>query len=191
MKISYELINVIAFLYAFRTLLAKLGLLSKMRNPRTMYREQELNQTYNDLLLHKNPDIQKAALECMLTYKHKYIVPYSQHLFALIDNKSFKNEVTKFRIDKDSGIIQEEHRSELIPVIMRIVYSKMIAKTGMRTGGKAGPAMRRALVLRFLAGCHEDEMLVFVKMAFKFFSHYLQGMVSRFHYTSLTLVALI
>lgn len=154
-----------------------------MRNPRAVFREKELNQVYNDLLLHKNPDIQKAALECIQTYKHKYLVPYMQHLFALIDNKSFKNEVTKFRIDKDSEIIHEEHRSELIPVIMKIVYSKMIAKTGMRTGGKAGPAMRRALVLRFLAGCHEDEMLIFVKMAFRFFNPYLQGMLLSLHMT--------
>ncbi|KAK3932177.1 Small subunit processome component 20-like protein [Frankliniella fusca] len=158
-----------------KTLLAQLGLLSKMRAPLVMYREPELNRVYNDLLSHKNPDIQKAALECVLTYKHKYLVPYSQHLFSLIDNKSFKNEVTKFRIDKDSGIIQEEHRPQLIPIIMRLVYSKMVAKTGMRTGGKAGPAMRRALVFRFLAGCHEDEMLIFVKMAFRFFDPYLEG----------------
>lgn len=142
-----------------------------------MYREPELNDVYFDLLSHKNPDIQKAALECIMTYKHKYLVPYSEHLFALIDNKKFKNEVTKFRIDKDSGIIQEEHRPHLIPIIMRLVYSKMIAKTGMRTGGKAGPAMRRALVLRFLAGCHEDEMLIFIKMAFKFFDRFLQGVL--------------
>lgn len=161
-----------------RTLLAHLGLLSKMRAPLVMYREPELNRVYHDLLSHKNPDIQKAALECVLTYKHKYLVPYSQHLFSLIDNKSFKNEVTKFRIDKDSGIIQEEHRPQLIPIVMKLVYSKMVAKTGMRTGGKAGPAMRRALVFRFLAGCHEEEMLIFVKMAFRFFDKYLNENVA-------------
>lgn len=160
----------------FRTLLAYLQLFSKFRNPRTIFREPEINQVYYELLSHKHPDVQKAALECILTYKHKFLVPYTEHLFALIDTKSFKNEVTKFKIDKDSGAIQEEHRTELIPILMRLVYSKMTAKAGMRSGGKAGPGVRRALVLRFLAGCDEDEMLIFMKMAFKFFDPYLQGL---------------
>lgn len=156
--------------------MAYLQLFSKFRNPRTIFREPEINQVYYELLSHKHPDVQKAALECILTYKHKFLVPYTEHLFALIDTKSFKNEVTKFKIDKDSGAIQEEHRTELIPILMRLVYSKMTAKAGMRSGGKAGPGVRRALVLRFLAGCDEDEMLIFMKMAFKFFDPYLQGL---------------
>lgn len=161
-----------------KTLLSKLKLFSKMKNPRGIYREPEVNQVYQDLLSNKNPDIQKAALECIFTYKHKYLTPYSQNLLSLIDNKAFKNEVTRFSIDKDSGAIQEEHRPKLIPIIMKLVYSKMVAKTGMRTGGKAGPAMRRALVFRFLAGCNEEEMLIFVKMAFRFFDQYLRDDLS-------------
>lgn len=157
-----------------KTLIAYLQLFSKFRNPRTMYREPEIYQIYIDLLSYKHPDVQKAALECIFTYKHKFLIPYSEHLFALINDKLFKNEVAKFKIDKESAMIQEEHRMELIPIVMRLVYSKMTAKAGMRTGGKAGPGVRRSLVLRFLAGCHEDEMLIFMKMAFKFFDKYMQ-----------------
>ena len=28
------------------------------------------------LLLHKDPEVQKAAFQCIMTYKHKYLTPY-------------------------------------------------------------------------------------------------------------------
>jgi len=57
----------------------------------------------------------------------------------------------------------------------RIVHSKMSARTGLRTGGKGGSALRRSMVLRFLAGCQEEEMLVFFQMAFRFFRQQMEG----------------
>lgn len=57
----------------------------------------------------------------------------------------------------------------------RILYSKMLARTSGRSGGSG--QLRRSLVLRFLAGCHETEMLLFVEMAFKIYANYLNGML--------------
>lgn len=150
-----------------RTLAAHMGVFAKLRNPKAIFREPELNKLYYDLLMHKNCDIQKLALSCLLTYKHKFLIPYQPHLFNLLDDKTFKNEITMFRIDKESEVIQSEHREKLIPIIMRIVYSKMLTKTGSKTTGKAAAQLRRSLVLRFLAGCHENELMIFVQMAFK------------------------
>lgn len=58
----------------------------------------------------------------------------------------------------------------------RILYSKMLARTSGRSGGSG--QLRRSLVLRFLAGCHENEMLLFVEMAFKVYAKYFNGMLS-------------
>jgi len=54
-----------------------------------------------------------------LFYKNKLSVYYREHLYGLIDDKTFKNEMTVFRIDKESELIEVEHRSELMPFIMR------------------------------------------------------------------------
>ncbi|XP_022902088.2 small subunit processome component 20 homolog [Onthophagus taurus] len=157
-----------------KTLLQHLLVFSKVRSPKSMYREPELYRLYFDFLSHKNPDVQKAALDCLMTYKFKYLTPYSEHLYKLIDEKNFKNELVMFRIDQESPLIQNEHRKDLIPVVMKLVFSKMVVKTGLRTGGKSnGGQLRRNLVFRFLAGCNGDEMKSFIKMTFKFYDRFL------------------
>lgn len=139
-----------------------------------MYREPELYRLYFDLLKHKNADVQKAALDCLMTYKFKYLQPYKDHLYSLADEKNFKNALSNFRIDKESSQVLGEHRSELIPVVLQVVFSKMSGKTGLRTGGKASGQNRRNLILRFLAGCEEEEMLAFTRKGFAIYEKYLQ-----------------
>lgn len=148
-----------------KLLIAQMEIFEKVLNPKTLYREAEMRQIYLDLLSSKNADIQKAALNCLFAYKHKYLLPYKESLYGLINEKNLKNELARFKLE--SNVIQEEHREDLVPIIMRIVYAKMIIKTGMRTGGKAGGFVRRKMILRFLAGTREDEMITFVKMAFR------------------------
>lgn len=140
----------------------------------SMYRETELYRLYNNLLQHKNADIQKAALDCLFTYKKKFLTPYKENLYNLIDDKCFKTELSTFNLDREESTVIEDHRDDLMEVVLRIVYSKMNAKIGMRTGGKSAGQHRRTMVIRFLGGCHEREKLVFIRMIFKFFDKYLK-----------------
>ncbi|KAL6263531.1 hypothetical protein P5V15_006320 [Pogonomyrmex californicus] len=158
--------------YKVKLLLAQMEIFDKVQNPKMMHREAELRQIYLDLLSSRNVDIQKAALNCLFAYKYKYLLPYKESLYNLLNEKNFKNELARFKLDQESNMIEEEHRESLMPIIMRIIYAKMIMKTGMRTGGKAGGFARRKIVLRFLSGAQEDEMIVFVKMAFRPFKSY-------------------
>ncbi|XP_046606050.1 small subunit processome component 20 homolog [Neodiprion virginianus] len=158
--------------HKIKLLLAQMEIFSKVKNPRTLYREADMYKIYLELLASKNSEVQKSALNCLFTYKHKYLVPYKEHLYNLIDEKSLKNELALFKIDKESNMIQDDHREALLPILMRIIYAKMVMRTGMRTGGKAGGLVRRTIVLRFLAGTQEDEMMTFISMAFKLFHKY-------------------
>lgn len=159
---------------SFRTLLTTLNVFTKIRNPKSMYREPDLYKLYLDLLSHRNAEVQKTALDCIMVYKHKYLIPYKDNLYSLVDEKKFKNELASFRIDKETTVVQSDHRKDLIPLVLRIVHSKMMAKTGLRTGGKASGQLRRSLVLRFLAGCHEEEMIKFIHMSFKYYADFVQ-----------------
>lgn len=145
-----------------------------MRNPKGMYQESELSKIYFDFLSHKNAEVQKLALQCIMSYKHKYLTPYRDSLFNLVDDKNFKDELTNFRVDQESSTVQDDHRKDLIPVVMQIVFSKMSVKTGLRTGGKSSGQLRRNLVLRFLSGCKEEEMFIFIERAFKVYSKHIQ-----------------
>lgn len=159
--------------FIFRTLLQQLTFFSKIRNPKNLHREPELYKLYLDLLSHRNSEVQKTALDCIMVYKHKYLIPYKENLYSLIDDRKFKDELSSFRIDKDTNIVQDIHRKDLIQIVLRIVFSKMMVKTGLRTGGKSSGQMRRLLVLRFLAGCQENEMMDFIHMIFKYCSKFL------------------
>lgn len=158
--------------YKVKLLIAQMEIFDKVLNPRMMYREAEMRQIYLDLLSSKNADVQKATLNCLFAYKDKYLLPYRESLYGLVSERNLKNELARFQLDHESDAIQEEHRADLIPIVMRIIYAKMVAKTGMRTGGKAGGSARRKIVLRFLAGTREYEMLVFVRMAFRSIKSY-------------------
>ncbi|XP_031840626.2 small subunit processome component 20 homolog [Nomia melanderi] len=160
-------------IYKAKVLIAQLEIFSKITNPRTLYRESEMHKIYLDLLASKNFHIQKAALNCLLTYKYKYLLPYKDNLSNIISEQNLKNELTRFKIDEESNMVQNEHRKDFIPILMRLIYSKMVSKVGLRTGGKGGGIIRRKLILRFLAGVQEDEMIIFVKMAFRPFKKYM------------------
>lgn len=50
--------------------------LGKFRSPKNIYREADLHKIYIDFLSHKAAEVQKAALDCLMTYKHKFLFPY-------------------------------------------------------------------------------------------------------------------
>ncbi|XP_063986981.1 small subunit processome component 20 homolog [Diachasmimorpha longicaudata] len=159
----------------FKLLLAQLSLFAKANNPKMMYRESEMYQIYLDLLTSKSVELQKAVLDCLFSYKHKFLMPYKDHLYGLIEEKNLRNELARFKIEHEEDtttMIQEDHRNALMPILMRLVYAKMISRGAGRAAGAAGGLVRRKIILRFLMGVKETEMMFFTKMAFKPFEKY-------------------
>lgn len=71
--------------------------------------------------------------------------------------------------------------SFLIPCLYlssRVVYSKMLNKSGVRTGSKSAKQARRMIVFRFLAGCQQEELLFYLRMAFRLYASTVQGNLS-------------
>ena len=68
-----------------------------------------------------------------------------------------------------------------IPICYRILYGKMLSKTGPNTQGKGGGAVRRNIILRFLAGSQsETEMDVFMELVMQPCQHLIQGTVTHY-----------
>ncbi|XP_057326946.1 small subunit processome component 20 homolog [Microplitis mediator] len=159
----------------FKLLLAQLKLFSKMHNPKYLYREQEMYRIYMDLLLSKNMELQKAILDCIFTYKLSELIPYKSHIYGLIDEKNIRNELARFKIIDDeetSETIKPEERKVLMPILMRIIYAKMVTRGTGRAAGAAGGSARRKIIVRFLMGVKEEEMMLFAEMACKPFERY-------------------
>lgn len=146
-----------------RTLTTMLQVFTKQANPKQLHRESEISALYMQLLSHRNATVQKLALDCIVAYKHKFVQPYKEYLYNIIDDAKFKEGITQFKINKEDGIVQPEHRPQLMPIVMRILFSKM----SIRAGGQKGTnQLRKSLVMRFLGGCHEDEILIMLNMSF-------------------------
>ncbi|XP_063380914.1 small subunit processome component 20 homolog isoform X2 [Cydia fagiglandana] len=155
----------------FKTLINVMQVLAQFKNPRALHKEPVFWELYMEFLKHKNAGLQKFALDCVINYKNKSIVAYKSNLYNLVDDKKFKDELTLFKITEDAQNIHANDREHVIPIILRILYGKMTSK--MATDKKGGGQTRRSLIMRYVAGCNEKELKMFVEMAFSHVKHYI------------------
>ncbi|XP_018794678.1 PREDICTED: small subunit processome component 20 homolog [Bactrocera latifrons] len=152
-----------------QTLQSKLGVFAAQTNPRSLYREPELYALYMDLLAGPNAQLQRAALDCILRYKSKSLLPHKEHLYALVDEGKFKEELVNFKLDEAVSV---EQRPELMKILLRILYGKMITKGTQRA---LSAQARKSLILRFLGQCTTEEILWFLEMAFGKYAKYTEA----------------
>ncbi|XP_072931772.1 small subunit processome component 20 homolog [Epargyreus clarus] len=155
----------------FKTLINIMQVLSQFKNPRALHKEPVFWELYMEFLKNKNPGLQKYALDCVLNYKNKNVIAYKDNLHNLVDEKKFKDELTQFKITEDSQAIQPEDREHVIPIVLRILYGKMTSK--LAADKKGGGQARRALVMRYLSGCNEEEIKTFIEMSFSYMKQYM------------------
>lgn len=126
---------------------ALLGVFSKFTNPKVLYQSQQVYDTLLGLLANGDADIQKSSLKAILAWKQEGVKPYQENLEYLLDDARFKNELTVlFQGDQQ---IQPEHRSEMMPVLLRLLYGRAISKKGAASG-RHGLHATRLAVLRQL-----------------------------------------
>ena len=155
------------------SLIVQLELFSKFKNPRSIAMEPQLRELYLELLVHKSADVQKVVFQCIMSYKYKYLMPYKENFARLLEDKSFKDEIVLFSIDHESSVVSSEHRADVLPVLMRILYGKMHTKTGKGTTGKQYSGVRQSIILRFLSGCKQDELETFINLVFAPFQNFI------------------
>ncbi|XP_054655986.1 small subunit processome component 20 homolog [Dunckerocampus dactyliophorus] len=160
---------------AAKQLIVHLSVFAKFTNPRSLYMESSLRELYNQLLCHQDQQIQRVALECVLTYKDPNIVPYKENLGRLLDDKHFKEEIVHFNISEETGVVDASHRAGLVPLLMRILFGRLRSKGGSRFQGKASATSRSSIILRFLASCQTEELGMFINLLLEPVCHHSQG----------------
>ncbi|XP_061617524.1 LOW QUALITY PROTEIN: small subunit processome component 20 homolog [Phyllopteryx taeniolatus] len=160
---------------AAKQLIAHLNVFAKFTNPRSLCMESSLRELYNRLLCHQDQQIQRVALQCILTYKDPTIVPYKDSLEKLLDDKHFKEEIVHFNISEETGVVDASHRAGLIPLLMRILFGRLRSKGNSRFQSKASASTRSSIILRFLAGCHEAELGIFIDLLLEPVCHHSNG----------------
>ncbi|GBB97092.1 hypothetical protein RclHR1_02910020 [Rhizophagus clarus] len=140
-----------------------LKLFSKFKNPRSVYKSADLQNIYLNLLTTGDIKTQALALECLFTWKYKGVTPYEDNLRNFVDEVKFRDELSTFSLSEDNGSIEFSHRAELMPIVIRLLYGRMISRKG-KSSSSSGMGARRIAILAALVNCSEFELKLLVDL---------------------------
>ena len=138
-----------------RKLTLWLTLFSKFSNPKALYATADLRSLYTKLLSHPDRSLQRLALKCIFTYRSPHITPHQDTLTTLLDDTRWRDELTRLNLDE----IDDRDRPEFIDTFIRLLYGLMLEKRGNSKTGE-----RRGAVISAFAGCHDEELGLFVEL---------------------------
>ncbi|BGP36520.1 U3 snoRNP protein [Rhodotorula kratochvilovae] len=140
-------------------LLAWLQLFAKFSNPKALYRATDLDGQFRTLLAFPDADIQKLALDCLLRWKVPAITANSERLKNLLEPTKLRDELLQFVSGTDAGGLDPQHRADVVPLLIRIVYGLMTSRLGRASASSGqGRAGRRAAILGALRTCSAGEL---------------------------------
>ena len=108
---------------ATKSLCIHLSLFTVFKNPKALFQEPGLRQLFMRFLTHREGEVQKLSMKCLMTYKFNYLEPYKENIERLLDDESFRDELAHFSVDEESGIVDASHREGLMPILIRLVVS--------------------------------------------------------------------
>lgn len=123
---------------------ALVGVFAQFGNPKVLFKSREVYETLLNLLANREIEIQKLALKAILTWKQEGVKPYKENLEYLLDESRFKNELTVLL--QGENTIQPQHRAELMPVLLRVLYGRATSKKGVASGRNGLHATRLAVI---------------------------------------------
>lgn len=112
-----------------------LQVFAAVTSPKQMYCHQLLYSFYQEIMAKADVNAVKLAFDCILTYKSASITPYKDNVKRMLEDKTIRDEMvnldgTPQRADSDTEpLIKEEHRAELVPLLVRTVYGRFTSKS--------------------------------------------------------------
>ncbi|KAI8575447.1 hypothetical protein K450DRAFT_261769 [Umbelopsis ramanniana AG] len=140
-----------------------LQIFASFKSSKSMYKSDELRDVFLRLLTKGDPKLQAASLKCLYTWKSPAISPYADNLNNLVDETRFRDELSTFMINHEQNTVDPAHRKELMPVVMRVLYGRMVQRKG-KSAAKGNMGNRRKAVLGAVACCEEDEVRFFIHL---------------------------
>ncbi|KAI9886362.1 MAG: WD domain protein [Watsoniomyces obsoletus] len=144
---------------------ALLEVFSKFVNPRALFRSEDVYTTLLQRLCNGDTDLQKSALEAILTWKNPRVLPYRERLRGLLDEARFAEEISSFvqEIHSSEGVSSED-RTELMPLVLRILYGRLVARKGAGSRNRSMEGKRK-MILKALSETSMEELHCFVQIA--------------------------
>ncbi|KAF1981197.1 hypothetical protein K402DRAFT_342967 [Aulographum hederae CBS 113979] len=144
---------------------AMLKVFAQFTNPRVLYKSEEVYSALLRLLTYGDVEIQKTALKAILAWKTPSIMKHEANLQNLLDDAQFREQLAVFLdIGRDEEALQQTDRSSLMPVLLRLLYGRIVAKGSSSAGG--GQMSKRKAVLIALSKFEEEDLQMFLSIAF-------------------------
>ena len=141
-----------------------LKLFSAFTSPKSLYRSAEVYDCLLKLLTNGDVEIQKDALGALFTWRSPAILNYQENLSNLLDDARFRDEVAIFvQLDEEASSIQRAHRRELTPILLRLLYGRLVARQGI--GKNRAMEGNRDMVLSAIADFPSEELGDFIMIA--------------------------
>lgn len=110
-----------------KCLCAHLKIFTLFKNPKSSSKEKQLFQCYMNFLVSKEHDVQLLALNCLRTYNFPYLKPYTDSFDKLMDDATFRDELVRYSSENaDASIYQEEHKHQLMPILIRYILKQAL-----------------------------------------------------------------
>lgn len=62
-----------------------------------------------------------------MTYRKKHLMQYYENFNRLLNDTTFRNELTLFSIDTENSVVKAEDRPTVMPVLLRILYGEWVS----------------------------------------------------------------
>ncbi|OBZ87321.1 U3 small nucleolar RNA-associated protein 20 [Choanephora cucurbitarum] len=149
-----------------------LSMFSVFKNPRAAYRSQDLYAAFMRIIAMGDAKLQAAALECLFTWKDPNVKPYADNLRNLLDDIKFRDELATFIQNEEQIQIDPAHRNGLMPVVMRVLYGRLIQRS--KASSKISKGTRRKVILGGISCCKTEEIRYFIDLALEPFQGILE-----------------
>ena len=131
---------------AAKILSGHLSLIASWSNPKQLARAPEIFQILLELLAKSSTELQQLSLTCLQRWKLKYVNPYLDHLRNIISDDHWREQLTLFHIAESAGIVAAPHREQLVAIVLRIIYAKLLQRKGKHSQRYSLQAKRKALL---------------------------------------------
>lgn len=134
-----------------------LKVITKFKNIKAVYKSDEIYARLLLLLGSRTNEIQKLALDGILSYKNPILIKFRDNLQNLLDDTLFKDEITTF-LGKDlSMTITDTDQEILLPIVLRILFGRAqtVNSSGIKKGRKSAvfsilPTLKSKYIIQFL-----------------------------------------
>ena len=143
-----------------KLLIHHLQVLTKFNNPKCVFKTDELRKIYQQFLFHRNFQVQKLALDCIVQYKNEDVTTYKETLYNVLSEKTFRQELVGLKLNEK---IREDHREGFIKILLPILYSKMTIKASKKD--QEGFKNKKEVITRFMSNLRESELALLTDIA--------------------------